>query len=53
MEPITGASGHRRGTVEAEDRGGGRRRSVYLDELERDEDLAADSVVVNYYTVTI
>ena len=26
---------------------------LYLDELERDGDLAADSVVVNHYTVTI
>ena len=26
---------------------------LYLDELERDDDLAADSVVVNHYTVTI
>lgn len=26
---------------------------LYLDELEWDEDLAADSVVVNHYTVTI
>ena len=27
--------------------------SLYLDELERDGDLAADSVVVNHYTVTV
>ena len=26
---------------------------LYLDELERDGDLAADPVVVNHYTVTI
>jgi len=26
---------------------------LYLDELERDENLAADSVVVNHYTVTV
>ena len=26
---------------------------LYLNELERDGDLAADSVVVNHYTVTI
>lgn len=26
---------------------------LYLDELERDGDLAVDSVVVNHYTVTI
>ena len=26
---------------------------LYLDELERDGELAADSVVVNHYTVTI
>ena len=26
---------------------------LYLDELERDGDLAADSVVVNHYTVTV
>ncbi len=26
---------------------------LYLDELERDDDLAAESVVVNHYTVTI
>ena len=26
---------------------------LYLDELERDGDLVADSVVVNHYTVTI
>ena len=26
---------------------------LYLDELEQDGDLAADSVVVNHYTVTI
>ena len=26
---------------------------MYLDELERAEDLATDSVVVNHYTVTI
>ena len=26
---------------------------LYLDELERDEDLRADSVVVKHYTVTV
>ena len=26
---------------------------LYLDELERDGDLASDSVVVNHYTVTV
>ena len=26
---------------------------LYLDELERDEDLTPDSIVVNHYTVTV